>query len=463
MRFKIRPFNLLCLLSLSCLLLVTGLGCSGLTAEQQAAIQPITLNYWTVFGNVDQLKKLAADYKKIRPYVTVNIRQLRYEEFDTVFTNALAEDVGPDIISVQTRNLRKYQNRLSSMPVSVKVAHEEIQTSGYQSQTVVTFETNVLPTLDAIKKNYISTVADDITIGGTIYGLPLTADTMALYYNKDLLDKAGIALPPSTWDQFSEDVKKTTKYDKKGNIVQAGAAIGTGPTVDHAFDILSLLMMQNGLPMATGNQVTFADGVDRAGETHPAVEALRFYTDFARPTKDIYTWNDTLGKAIDAFAAGKVVFFLGFGFDYGQILARAPQLNISVSSIPQLNTNSPVDIANYWVETVVKKSAHQNEAWDFIRFLSAPSNIKTYSKAVGEPSPLRADIADQSADPVLGPFANQLLRAHDWYHGRDIDAASRAMIDLITGYLAPIDPSTDPARRDAALFSNAQAVIQQTF
>src|SRR3989344_7716574 len=134
-------------------LVFAGLGCKGLSEEQQQAIRPVTLNYWTVFGNVEELKRLAGEYKAIRPYVTINIRQLRYEEFDTVFVNALADDVGPDIMSVHTRWLRKYENRLAAMPATVKVA--SITTKGdIQPTTVVTIETNRMPTLDQVKSNY---------------------------------------------------------------------------------------------------------------------------------------------------------------------------------------------------------------------------------------------------------------------------------------------------------------------
>ena len=66
-------------------------------------------------------------------------------------------------------------------------------------------------------------------LDGQIYGLPLSLDTMAIYYNKDLLDRSSVPEPPKTWEEFAVAVKKITKYDKQTNkITQSGAALGAG-------------------------------------------------------------------------------------------------------------------------------------------------------------------------------------------------------------------------------------------
>ena len=399
--------------------------------------------------------------------MTVNVRQLRYEEFDKIFVNALADDVGPDIISVHTRNLRKYENRLAPMPTSVRVAKVTVE-GQYQPETVVTLETNAMPSYNSIKQNYVAAVADDIVIGNQMFGLPLTIDTLALIYNKDLLDKAGVPIVPSSWDatDFLAAVKKATKYDKKGAIVQSGVALGTGNNIDNAFDIVSLLLMQNGVTLARGSRASFADTLERnLNDQNPILQALRFYTDFARPSKEVYAWNEKFSNSTDEFTRGKVVFLVGFAYDFNRVRRAAPQLNVAVAPIPQLNPGAPTNVANYWLESVVRKSRHKNEAWDFVRFLSEPDRIKRYSEATGIPSPLRVHIEGQKALPLLGPFASQILTAKNWYRGRDIDVASRAIRDMITRYLAPYNDqeANRPLERDASIIRNAQTVVQQTY
>ncbi|HEX2809859.1 MAG TPA: extracellular solute-binding protein, partial [Kineosporiaceae bacterium] len=48
------------------------------------------------------------------------------------------------------------------------------------------------------------------TYNGKMYGFPDLSSARALFYNKDLFTKAGIANPPKTWDEFVTDAKKLT-------------------------------------------------------------------------------------------------------------------------------------------------------------------------------------------------------------------------------------------------------------
>lgn len=450
--------SLLLVVSIFSLLLV-GFGCKGLTEEQQAAIQPVTLQYWTVFGDTETLNTLAAEYKKIRPYVTINIRQVRYEEFDKLFVNALADDVAPDLVSVHARAVHKYAARLSAMPSAVRVSSITVK-GQYAPETIVTTENNVMPNLTAIQRNYVGTVANDVVLDGKIYGLPLSLDALALYYNKDILDRSGVAVPPSTWGELNEAVKKTTKFDSNGRIIQAGIAMGTANTIDNSADLLALLMMQNGVTMLQNGRVTFADSLTEAGEAHPSLEALRFYTDFARPTRDVYSWSDTMGNALEAFARGRVAFYIGYAFDRPRLMARGPQLPYEILPMPQLN--APVNVANYWVETVTKKTKHPNEAWDFIRFLSQEENIKTYTDAARMPSPLRIHVTEQVKDVNLAPFASQVLTAKNWYRGNDPDAAASALKQIIRESLLPVPENTDQTSRDGQAIIFAAQTVQQT-
>lgn len=442
------------------ILLFIGFGCKGLSAEEQAAIKPVTLNYWTIFNDVTELKKFAEGYQKIRPYVTINIKQVRVDEFEKMFTNALAEDVAPDIVSISARDIRKYQSKLVEMPASVKVSTVMIKGGQFSQQTVVTPETKSMPTAGAVKSSFVSTVYNDAVINNKIYGLPIALDTMAIYYNRDLLDQAGVSELPKTWDEFMKAVSAGTRFNEKGDIIQSGVALGTSKNVPRAFDVLSLLMMQSGVKMTAGGRVNFAEGVDVAGSKHPAVTALRFYTDFAQPTKEVYAWNDKMGDALEAFTRGKVVFYFGFAYDYPKIKARAPQLNIEVMPMLQLNEKAPANVANYWVESVVKKSKHQNEAWDFVVYMLKPENIKKYCEATLRPTPLRAQIDDQKENVAIAPFAVQVLNAENWYRGKDSVSAEKALTDLITNYLQ--STAGEQKQTDSALLKYAAQVVQQT-
>lgn len=448
------------LLTITTLLASTGFGCKAPSAEQAASIAPVTINYWTVFNDTTQLRKFAADYQALRPQVTINIRQIRYEEFDKLFTNALADDVGPDIISMHVRNIKKYVNRLSPMPTTVKTSFATIE-GQYAKETVIHDETNPMVTLEGLKGNYVTGVASDAVINGQIYGLPLAYDSMAIYYNKTLLDQSGIATAPTTWDELVTAIKAANKYDGNGKIIQSGIALGTGTNVDNAADILSLLILQKDYQPIRGSSVIFSQNIEK-GDKHPTLTSLRFYTDFAQPEKEVYSWDKDMGDAFDAFIRNKSVFYFGYAYDYSRIKARNPQMVLETIPIPQLNPDKPVNIANYWLETVTKKAKKKDYAWDFIRFMTTPSNIKKYSEAVKIPSPLREHIGSQKQNPVLATFSNQSLTAKNWYSGKEWETAKTAMQKMIDDYIAVPPDGVNQQEYEKDVISRAARAVQQT-
>lgn len=444
-------------------LLFLGIGCKGLSAEQQAAIQPVTLNYWTVYNDTAQLRAFADAYTKIRPYVTINIRQVRSDTFDTLFVTALADNVAPDITSMHIRDLVKHQNRLDPMPSSVQVA-TMYEKGKYRKELVVEQVTQTLPSKTDMLKSYISTVVPDVSIGNKIYGLPLAVDTLAIYYNRGLLDKAGIAQPPTTWAEFLEAVKKTTVYNSRGEVVQSGVAMGTSNNIPNAFDIFSVLLLQNKVTIAKDQSVLLNGGLNtKNADNHPVLQALRFYTDFARPTKDVYSWNAEMRDAFDSFVSGQSAFYIGYAFEYKRIKTRAPQMVVDSIPLFQLNADDPKNIANYWVETVVKEGKNKDEAWDFVRFISSQDNVDKYVKATGQLSPYRTQISEVTKDPVLGPFALQALVAQNWYQGKDFAGAKKSFDDLISGYLIPYGVDEKPVERDVGLVNRAAQILKQTY
>ena len=452
-------FNLCLILFLS--ITLVGFGCKGLSQQEAAAVRPITLNYWTVYNDVDELKKIAEEYQVERPHVKVAIKQVRYEEFENLFVNALADDVGPDIVSIHTRWLKNYIERLQPMPKEVRVSKMVVQ-GNISKDNVVLEETNLMPTARAIKSNFVGTVENDAIINDNIYGIPLALDTLAIYYNKTLLDKAGIPEPPQDWAEFLKDVEQTTKFNSAGEIIQSGVALGTGKNIDNASDILALLLLQNGIDVTRDGVVAFASGIGKANTVSPTLEALRFYTDFARPTKEAYSWNESMENALDAFARGKSVFYFGFAYDLPRIKTLSPQMELEVIPVPQLNEQAPVNVANYWIESVVKKTKHSDDAWDFVRFLTNAENIASYTKATNRPTPLRSQINDQKDDILLAPFVNSVLNAKNWYNGRNVDKAVEAIDQMISDYLRPYGEDIDGFQRDTGIVMQAAKLIQQT-
>jgi len=457
-------------LSLFIFLTTAGLGCKGLSADEQEAIKPITLDYWRVYDDSDSFADIITAYNALHPNVTINYKKLRPEEFETELINALAEDRGPDMFSIQNTWITAYQSKILPMPASVRVVSQHTEGT-YQKKLVVDISNVPTPTAKQIQDAYVGAVAADvirpeINAQGqsvkTIWGLPLAVDTLVLYYNKTMLDAAGIAEPPKNWEDFQKAVKSLSKISPENKILQSGVALGTSKNVLRSADILALLMMQNGTIMAGENNYPTFNLMPQEVKlpTTPAAQALQFYTDFANSTKEVYSWNAEMPESLDAFVRGQTAFFFGYAYHLPFIRARAPKLNFNIVSVPQVNSQAPVNFASYWVETVSKKTAHPNESWDFILFSSKAENVVKYLEKVKKPTALRALIAGQKEDPDLQAFASEILTAKSWYLGKDTAKADAYFTGMIDDVFKP------EALNDAGIYqkavNNAAVKVGQT-
>ena len=53
-----------------------------------------------------------------------------------------------------------------------------------------------------IRDIFPDVVYSDVVKDNLIYGLPLSIDTLALFYNREHLNSAGIVAPPTTWQEL---------------------------------------------------------------------------------------------------------------------------------------------------------------------------------------------------------------------------------------------------------------------
>ena len=239
--------------------ILTGQGCTqGMGSATAAAAAPKTINIWAVNDDEDVYDAILNDYHALHPNVTINYRRLRSEEYENELVNALAEDRGPDIFLVHNTWISKYLSKIQPMPLSTTVA---VQTVVGTLKKEVTYVLETDPSIslrtykntdpdavtrDTIRTVDVSTKADTHQYEQRIVAVPVSVDTLGMYVNKDLLNAAGIATIPTTWDAFQAAIPKLVKQDSQGNLLQAGAALGTAYNVDREPDILSVLMMQNG-------------------------------------------------------------------------------------------------------------------------------------------------------------------------------------------------------------------------
>lgn len=445
---------------LAIILMTSGLGCKTQDRASTAAMQPVTLVYWRVFDGPDAFEEIISNYKAQHPFINIQYRRLRYEEYEKELLNALAEDRGPDIFSVHHTWIKKYQSKIEPMPAITTMVYPVIK-GAVKKELVPEMKTNRSLTIREIRDNFVDVVGKDVILeDGKVYGLPLSVDTLAMFYNKDLLNNAGISEAPRYWNRdLLQAVKKLTKQDPKRGLIQSGISLGGSVNIERYSDIISLLMMQNGATMINEhNRVAFHLIPEFARLTgyNPGLEALRFYTEFANPAKEAYSWNTELGNSLEMFTSGNLALMFGYSYHIPLIKAAAPKLNFSVAKFPQIESSTTINFANYWVETVSKKSKHKNEAWDFIQFMTKADQVSSYLKVAKKPTALRSLVDSQKNDNEIGVFVGQVLTARSWYRGQNIFAVEDALKEMID------DALSSPADKLQSLVNNAAAKIQQT-
>ena len=398
--------------------------------------EKITLNYWRLWDDSSSFSEIIKKYEEQHPNISINYRKLRYDNYRETLINAMAEDRGPDIFAVHNSWLKEYKNKISPAPKEVEMSKVKMEGT-VNKEKVLVKETEKLITVSELENKFLDVVYDDVVLKNDqgidkIYGLPLSVDTLAMYYNKDLLNNAGIAEPPQYWDRnFQQAVKKMTKQDNEGNIIQSGVALGGAYNIERASDILSVLMLQSGATMMTEQGSVMFHSEPRNMEGYnPGLEALEFYTDFANPGKEVYCWNSSLNNSLGLFSEGKLGIMFGYAYHLPLIKSQAPKLNFNIVKLPQIKGRE-INFANYWVETVSHKSEHKDAAWDFVQFATEEEQVKSYLQNVNKPTALRSLVNTQTEDQEIGAFAKQLLTSQSWYEGYDALAAEEALRQMI--------------------------------
>jgi ABC-type glycerol-3-phosphate transport system substrate-binding protein len=167
----------------------------------------------------------------------ITYRKLAVETYKDDLINAFASGKGPDIFLIRNSWRKAFEDKSAPAP-SALISEQEY------------------------RNRLVDVAADDfINADKQIYGVPLSVDSLALYYNKDLFNVAGITRPPETWDEVAAYTRLLTSIDQFGSFTRSGIALGTGTNINRSSDILIALMMQYGAEFSTpgqGNQVSLS-------------------------------------------------------------------------------------------------------------------------------------------------------------------------------------------------------------
>ena len=298
--------------------------------------------------------------------------------------------------------------------------------------------------------------ANPYLIPDGVLAIPLVVDPLVLYWNRDILAGAGFAKPPQYWEDLSTFAQVVTKKDESGGIVRSAISFGEYANVDHAKDIMSLLIHQ------AGGLITQQDNTGRlvpalmlrtAGSASQATEsALRFYTEFADPSKAHYSWNRSLPNSRAEFVAGDLALYLGYASEATSLSRANPNLNFGATSTPQSRATSRfTNAARIYALAVTRTSRNPSGAMTVAALMADTAFSRALSIALGIPSANRNVLAETfEGENVLAE--GQALIARSWVDPdpQKTNAMFRGMIESVTTGSARITEAVGRANQELA-------------
>jgi len=344
------------------------------------------------------------------------LSQVSYVQKDTdtyieELTQALASGAGPDLFVLRQDSAVHEAPRIRAIPFDTLS----------DTQFKNTFADAALPFLSE----------------SGVLGLPFAVDPLVLYWNRDMLQSAGYAKAPAYWDELYELARKVTKRTDSGTITKSAISFGEYRNVNNAKDIVSMLILQ------AGGTITTRDAAGRlipalsprTGEAGQAsASALRFYTEFADPSKEDYTWNRARAEAMKAFASGDLALYIGYASEQPLLSRMNPNLNYAIASVPQIrNAARTINGGRAYAFATPRTTKNPVGAVTVAYLLSTAESSQALAQALGIPS-ARRDILNQPVTGYDELFNKQAIIARAWLDPdpKKTESIFQAMIENTT-------------------------------
>lgn len=294
------------------------------------------------------LQTLVDEYKAAHNGVEVEIISLPWgQAFEKLATMVAGGDI-PDVVEMPDRWLALYAG-------SGKLVNLESRIAGWDHGGTLTSKT-----LDMARLS-----------GGQAMTLPYGFYLRAMFYNKRLLEQAGVGAPPNTMDEFMAASAAVSKIKGK-----YGYCLRGGPGGLNGWIMMAATM--NGT-----NEFFTPDGKSRLNEPG-SVAGLQFLIDmyqkgYAPP--DSVNWG--FNEIVAGFYSGTCAFL---DQDPDALIAveeRMPAEDFAVVPMPVGPSGKAFPTIGFAGWSIFNTSQHQDLAWELVAHLSSPEANATWAKRVG--------------------------------------------------------------------------------
>ncbi len=330
-------------LILASVMAVTGLiGCGGTktasTSGQDASSGSskdvhITYALWDS-NQAKGIRTMADEFETKNPGIKIDLQVVGWDNYWTMLEAAATGGSLPDTFWMHSNETYRYESNGMLMDLTDRInKSSEVKLSNYP---------------EGLDKIY--------NLNNKQYAIPKDYDTIGLWYNKTMFDKAGISYPDETWnwDKLYEAAKKLTTGDGK----QYGFLAPL-----HNQEGYYNFVYQNGGTIITDDKVSGYDNPK-------TIEAMKFYVKFVQDGLSPKIFGDA--ERAEAMQNGLCAMGLFgswnlSGFTSNDYMSK----NFNVTVLPSANDGKRASIFNGLGNAISATTKHPEEAWKWIEYLSS--------------------------------------------------------------------------------------------
>jgi len=330
---------------------------SASSKETSSASQKVTITYICDAYWPERLQQINQQFfSKQHPNIEVKMEGYPFDQiFEVIEVKLGAGDTQFDVIAVDVPMVAGYGFRDYLLPLDEYFTKEE-------------------------KEKIIPSAVEAGTYNGKFLAPPMMSSSQLLYYNKDILQKAGIQFP-------SEDVNQRWTWEKISDasmqVMQKLNPDGKSGIWGFTFEQISRPYQILALPNSLGAKGIGDDGVTVDGVLNSSewIKAMTYYYDLHNTWK-VSPKGLKPGETNELFKSGKMAFFVGGPWNISQF-EEVKDLKWGVAPHPYFEGAKPATPTGSWHYGVNKNSKHPKEAVEWIKYMSIGEGSEKWFEADG--------------------------------------------------------------------------------
>ena len=391
------------------------------TVKARGGPEVITISMWGSMEReaVEGVAREFLDDKKLK----LSYTEVSETSLDEKLLEALAAGRGPDMLLLPLELLLRYKDKIQQIP--------------YATYTERTYKDTFIQEGDL----FLSPQG--------IYALPFSVNPLVMYFNRDLLDEAGMPEAPRFWDEFLLLGQSISTQDDSGDLSQSAVALGEYRNIHFAREILAALFLQGGNPIVrsgpSGTRVTLSESGMSA--------ILDFYTEFANPLKPSYSWNRSLPPSREAFLASNLAVYFGLGSEYADIEQGNPNLNFDIALFPRPRSASVgITYGKLTGVALLRVAKNPGAAFEVAHLLTSVAAAKRLSAGTNLPPVQRSLLAEKPTDAYGAILYDSAIRARGFLDPNPKVSAQ--------AFATMVESVTNGEARSGEALQRAQKVLQ---